>query len=111
MKFERGGNGAVEADAVDEGVDRDDVVRETALEKLPEDGEGESDLADVAEAVDEDGEGDVAGGDAPGARLRLGAKENRGGEALRLREGGEDSVEGEGGAWGRARVEKAREGR
>jgi len=65
------------------------------LEKLPEDGEGKSDLADVEEAVDEDGEGDVARG---GVRLLLGAEENRGGEALHLREGGEDSIERKGSA-------------
>ncbi|KAL5146156.1 hypothetical protein HKD37_06G016034 [Glycine soja] len=68
---------------------------EVVLEKLPEDGEGKSDLADVEEAVDEDGEGDVARG---GVRLLLGAEENRGGEALHLREGGEDSIERKGSA-------------
>lgn len=52
------------------------------LEKLPKDGEGKSDPANVAEAVDA---GDMAGGD---VRLRLGAEENHGGEALHLHKGG-----------------------
>lgn len=63
----------------------------------------------MAKAVDKDGEGDVAGDDVA-AGLRLRAEGNRGGEALRLREGGEDLVE-RGSAWRRTRVKLAREGR
>lgn len=63
----------------------------------------------MAKAVDEDGEGDVARDDIA-AGLRLGAERNRGGEALRPDEGGEDSVE-RGSAWGRTRVKLARKGR
>jgi len=52
----------------------------------------------VAEAVDKDGEGDVARDDLA-AGLRFGAEGNRGGEALRPHEGGEELVE-RGSAWG-----------
>ena len=96
MKFEHDGNDVVEVEAFDEGVKCDNTVGEVALEKLPEEGEGKSDLANVTEVVNEDGEGDVARGN---VRLRSGAKENCDGEALRLREEGEDSVEHDGGMW------------
>lgn len=58
MKFKYSGNNIVEAEAIDE---RGDVIGEVTLEKLPKDGEGENDLVDMAKAVDEDGESDVAG--------------------------------------------------
>ena len=58
MKFKYSGNNIVEAEAIDE---RGDIIREVTLEKLPKDGEGENDLVDMAKAVDEDGESDVAG--------------------------------------------------
>jgi len=35
VKFECGGNDAFEAEVIDEGVERDDVIGEAALEKLP----------------------------------------------------------------------------
>ncbi|KAG5040315.1 hypothetical protein JHK85_012791 [Glycine max] len=56
--FKLGGNNIVEAEAIDE---RGDIIGEVTLEKLPKDGEGENDLVDMAKAVDEDGESDVAG--------------------------------------------------
>ncbi|KAL5187329.1 hypothetical protein HKD37_05G013033 [Glycine soja] len=96
VKFEHDGNDVVEVEAFDEGVKCDNTVGEVALEKLPEEGEGKSDLANVAEVVNEDGEGDVARGN---VRFRSGAKENCDGEALRIREEGEDSVEHDGGMW------------
>lgn len=58
MKFKYSGNNIVEAEAIDE---RGDIIGEVTLEKLPKDGEGENDLVDMAKAVDEDGESDVAG--------------------------------------------------
>ncbi|RZB67327.1 hypothetical protein D0Y65_037618 [Glycine soja] len=61
VKFEHNGNNFIEVEAVDEGVEHDDVVGEVVLEKLPEDVECKSDLVDVAKAIDEDGESDVAG--------------------------------------------------
>ena len=61
MKFEHNGNNFIEVEVVDEGVEHDDVIGEVVLEKLPEDVECKSDLVDVAKAIDEDGESDVAG--------------------------------------------------
>lgn len=58
MKFKYSGNNIVEAEAIDE---RGDIIGEVTLEKLPKDGEGENDLVDMAKAVGEDGESDVAG--------------------------------------------------
>lgn len=85
MEAERGREGAGEAEAVEEGVERDDVVGEAALEDGAEDGEGEGEVAEVAEAIDEDGEGDVAGG------LHLRAEGNGGAEPLRPRQGPQEA--------------------